>query len=67
MGINMKLRLKIVEKFRSQIGFAYEIGEDETMVSRIVNGWRPLSPEKQREWAKALGCKVKDIFGDASH
>lgn len=62
MENNMKLRLKIVEKFRSQTRFAYELGEEEAVVSRVVNGWRKLSPEKQAQWARALGCAVADIF-----
>lgn len=67
MDINMRLKLKIIEVFRSQTRFAYELGEDEGLVSRIVNGWRQLPPEKQQQWAKVLGCRIEDVFGNASH
>ena len=49
MEINMRLKLKIIEKFKSQIGFAYKAGEDEGTVSRIVNGWRQLSDRLAQE------------------
>ena len=63
----MRLKLRIIETFRSQTRFAYELGEDKGNVSRIVNGWRQLSPEKRKQWADALGSSVEDIFTDATN
>jgi len=62
--MNRKLKAKIVEHFGTQSDFAQAIGADETIISRIIRGRRMLSPEKQIIWAKALGCKPKDIFAN---
>ena len=60
--INFRLKFKIIEKFGTQADFAYEIKSHEETVSRVVNARRTLSAKKQEQWAKALGCEVKDIF-----
>ena len=62
--MNWKLKQKIIEEFGSQIAFAYEIGEQDIAVSKVVRGWRNISPEKQKKWAKALDCKPGDVFKD---
>jgi hypothetical protein len=59
---NRRLKGKIVEKFGTQVDFADAIKTDETLVSRIVRGRRALNPEARKAWAKALGCKPKDLF-----
>ena len=60
--MNHELRKKIIEQFGSQLSFAFQIGEQDNTVSKVVRGWRKISPEKQKKWAKALGCKPKDVF-----
>ena len=62
--MNFKLKQKIIEKFGSQIRFAHEIGEPETIVSKVVRGWRGISLDKQNKWAKVLKCKVNDVFNE---
>jgi hypothetical protein len=62
--MNQKLKLKIIEKYGSQVRFAFENNENEALVSKVINGWRVLDPKRQNSWAKALGCKPKDIFSD---
>lgn len=64
--MNLSLKLKILEMFKSQSDFADAVNADESLVSRIIRGRRKLKPEKQMIWAKALGCKKKDIFADES-
>ena len=58
----MRLKARIVEAFGTQADFAQEIGEDETLISKIICGRRTLSLEKQKKWAEALGCKPNDLF-----
>jgi hypothetical protein len=62
MEINLKLKLKIIEKFGSQIHFARVSGVDESKVSKVMRGWRTLTPLEQKKWANVLGCRVKEIF-----
>jgi plasmid maintenance system antidote protein VapI len=62
--MNKKLKAKIIEKFGTQAEFAQAIKTDETIISRIIRGRRTLDSDKQFIWAKALGCKPKDIFAD---
>ena len=62
--MNWDLKMKIIERFRSQANFAKEIHTDETLVSRVVRGRRKLKPAIQRLWADALQCKTRDIFAD---
>ena len=62
--MNLSLKFKILEQFPSQADFAQAIDADESTVSRIIRGRRRLDPAKQLIWAKALGCKPKDIFED---
>lgn len=62
--MNRKLKAKIVENFESQANFAQIIKCDETIISRVIRGRRPLPIEAQQKWADALGCKRKDIFPD---
>jgi transcriptional regulator with XRE-family HTH domain len=60
--MNRRLKARIFEVFGTQGDFAQEIGEDETLVSKIICGRRILSLEKQKKWAKALGRKPQEIF-----
>jgi plasmid maintenance system antidote protein VapI len=64
--MNKILKAKIVERYGTQADFAEAIDTDETIISRIIRGRRQLDPDKQSIWAKALGCKTKDIFKDES-
>jgi hypothetical protein len=60
--MNNKLKFKIIEKFGSQAEFSSVVDEDESAISRIINGRRKLHHQRQRKWANALKCKVTDIF-----
>jgi plasmid maintenance system antidote protein VapI len=64
--MNKILKAKIVERFGTQADFANAIDTDETIISRIIRGRRQLDSEKQLIWAKALGCKTKELFEDES-
>ena len=60
--MNLALKLKIMQIYGTQSDFAQCIGEDDSMVSRIVKGRRKLDPINQEKWAEALGCKAQDLF-----
>jgi len=64
--MNFRLKEKIILKFGSQVRFAFELGEHEGVVSKVVKGWRSLEEDKKKKWADALGCKVEDIFSQGS-
>ena len=59
---NEKLRKKIREVFKSQLAFAHHLHEQDSLVSKVVNGWKKLPPERQDKQAKALRTKTKDLF-----
>ena len=61
--MNTKLKAKIIENYGHQWRFAAAADVPESLVSKILNGRRELSAENKRIWAKALKCKVSDIFG----
>ena len=63
--MNTSLRKKIKEKFGSQIAFATAIGEQDSLVSKVLRKWKEVPEERKEIWAKALDCKPEDIFNDA--
>lgn len=60
--MNMKLKIKIIEKFGKQWVFAQSLGIDDSVVSKAITGAKALSQDKKAEWAKALDCTVSEIF-----
>ena len=64
--MNRILKAKIIERYGTQADFAQAIATDEPTISRIIRGRRDLCLEKKIIWAKALGCKPKEIFSDES-
>lgn len=60
---NKKLKLKIIEKYGSQVRFAYENNERESLVSKVIHGWRELDPERQIAWSEALSSTPAELFG----
>jgi len=62
--MNWPLKVRIIEHFGKQWLFARELGIDDSIVSRVINGAKDLPPEQQKRWAKAMRCQVADIFPD---
>lgn len=60
--MNRKLKLKIIEEFNTQADFAQSIREDESKVSRVIRGRYCLPLNEQEKWAKALKCRITDLF-----
>ena len=62
--MNWKLWLAIREQHLTQRDFARIIGEHESVVSRIITGtWNPDEKRKVL-YARALGKKVQELFGN---
>jgi len=62
--MNLELKAEIIRRFGSQVNFAMAIKEDESFVSRIINGRRTLKAEDKEKWARALGTKPEKLFKD---
>ena len=62
LKLNLKLKLKIIEKYGGQWRFAAAVGEHESTVSKIIRGQKDLPENKRSIWSKALGCKPEEIF-----
>ena len=60
--MNLILKLKIMQVYRTQADFAQHVGTDDTLVSRIVRGRRKLDANNQQKWAAALGCEPSELF-----
>ena len=60
---NLKLKIRILEKYGSQVDFAQTLGICESGVSKILNGRRQLSPEQQARWAVLLNCSINIFKG----
>lgn len=59
---NQKLAETILSKFPTFTAFSYVVGDSESLVSKIVNGWRPLSEGRACKWSQVLGCSESDLF-----
>jgi len=61
---NFDLLKKIRENNLRQKDFAELVGDDPSMVSRVINGiWNP-GPLRKAKYAKALRCRPEEIFKD---
>jgi DNA-binding transcriptional regulator YdaS (Cro superfamily) len=60
--MNVELKVAILKRFRTQEDFSQAIGENSSLVSKVVQGRRSLPPEKCKAWAKALGVKSHELF-----
>lgn len=64
MKQNLKLLVAIRERGLKQCEFAKKVGEDPSIVSRIIRGvWNPNDQQKTR-YARTLRKSIRDIFGD---
>jgi transcriptional regulator with XRE-family HTH domain len=57
-----KTNYKLLEAIRSRYGtqqeFALAVGCNESLISRVVNGYRKPSDELKQKFAEALQCDV---------
>jgi DNA transposition AAA+ family ATPase len=54
MKTNWKLKIKIREKYGSQMRFARKVGMSESTVSKILSGYRQFKGEEAVKWQEAL-------------
>ncbi len=64
MAVNARLKMRIMEKFGTQVDFATDNDFTEQRVSKVVRGRVILSPTEQKEWAGILECQPIEIFGN---
>jgi hypothetical protein len=62
MEQNLKLLTAIREQGMRQVDFAKAVGDHETFVSRVVNGWVNLDDRRKAKYSKVLGKSVQEIF-----
>ncbi len=60
--INIPLKVRILEQFRSQRAFAEKMIIHESLVSNVVRYRWILTTEEQRRWAIVLDCNIEEIF-----
>ena len=60
--MNRSLKARIIEQYGKQWVFAKALAQSESIVSKVVQGQKELSPEEKMKWAQALGCDADRIF-----
>lgn len=60
--MNIALKMKVLGFNGPQIALAREVGISEAQLSRIVNDWSEPQKEVKEKLAKALKCRVEEIF-----
>lgn len=60
--MNIELKSTIYRKIGSQVRFAADLGISESLLSRIIRGWRDPSPELRQKIAETLGVEESEIF-----
>jgi transcriptional regulator with XRE-family HTH domain len=60
--MNLKLKMKILERYSRQGDLAKDIGINECLISRIIHERREPFPDEAQAIAQALGCSVGELF-----
>lgn len=60
--INTRLKSAILERYPSQVAFAADLGLSESLLSRIVRGWRKPSEKLRKNICERLGVQEDQIF-----
>ena len=63
---NLRLLVAIRERGMRQVDFARAVGDHHTFISRVINGWANLDPERKRRYAEVLGKPIDDLFPESS-
>lgn len=59
---NLLLKIKIIERFRTQADFARIVGLSEDRLSRLIHGRVKPREAEQKVIAKKLGIEIEQIF-----
>jgi len=62
--VNVKLWAAIREQGLTQADFAGIVGDDPSVVSRVINGRWNADEMRKRKYARALKMKPADLFAD---
>ena len=60
--MNLRLKMAILQKFRTQQEFSLAAGIGETMISKFVRGFKIPSEAQKEAMAKALNMPVEELF-----
>jgi plasmid maintenance system antidote protein VapI len=60
--MNIKLKLRIIERFNTQADFAQHLKVAESRVSRTIRERQHLTSVEKSRWAEALRCRPEEIF-----
>ncbi len=61
---NFELFERIKRRYGTYVRFQKETGVHNNLISMIINGWRRPNNQLKARIAKALDCKIEDIFSD---
>ena len=61
--MNTKLLVELKTRGLTQKRFAELVGDDPSIVSRVISGIWNLDVHKQETYARVLGLKREDVFG----
>jgi cyanate lyase len=62
MDMNFALKVAIIQKCGNQTVFARQVGLGETIISRIIRGYREASPDEKKIIAETLGLPEEALF-----
>jgi transcriptional regulator with XRE-family HTH domain len=60
--VNRKLKSAIYGEYPSQVAFAADLQVSDSLLSKIVRGWREPTPELRRAMAEKLGVPERELF-----
>jgi len=62
--VSIKLKVKKVEQFFSQIDFVEVVEVNEILISKGIRSYKHLSETERSRRVTAFECKTEDIFRD---
>jgi len=62
VGVNLALKMRILEKYRTQADFCQAVSIWPDKLSRIVHERIEPSEDEKQKIARALNCRVGEIF-----
>lgn len=60
--INTELKRRLRAKFSTQGDFSAKAKVNESILSRIINGFKKPTEEQKIKWSKLLDCKPEELF-----
>jgi len=60
--VNRKLKAAIYRDYPSQMAFAADLRVSDSLISKIIRGWREPTPELRKNIARKLGVTENEVF-----